>query len=239
MSRHAERTAATLAWTGCGLIFVALIVVLYSLWLPDVTSLRDTNPMTTKYVRIYVERLRRRGDRAAVHMNWMPLDRISIHLRRAVLIAEDDRFFMHQGIDWDAFESALRYNIKKRKMARGASTITQQVARNLFLSPSRKARRKLKEMLLARHLERSMDKDRILEIYLNIVEWGEGIFGAEAASRAYYNKSAADLTPEEAVALAASLPSPYRYNPSIEPDARTIAVRAHYLKRLLTEHPTQ
>ena len=117
-------------------------------------------------------------------------------------------------------------------MARGGSTITQQVARNLFLSPSRSLTRKIKEVLIARHIERSLPKDRILEIYLNIVEWGEGVFGAEAASRRYFGKSASDLTPEEAVALAAALPSPYDRHPGIPADARMLKLREVYLQRL-------
>lgn len=228
-------TGKTFSAAGASLVLVALLAIGYWTWLPDVSDLRSRNLMTTRYVRIYVDRVRRQGERPSVAMQWMPLSRISKNLRRAVLIAEDDRFYRHDGVDWYELRKAMRYNVRKRKFARGASTITQQVARNLFLSPSRRPRRKLKEILIARHLERELEKDRILELYLNIVEWGEGVFGAEAASRTYFGKPASELTPVEAVELAAALPSPYRWNPSQPPDERTRKVRKHFLKRMREE----
>ncbi|MEE8425296.1 MAG: monofunctional biosynthetic peptidoglycan transglycosylase [Elusimicrobiota bacterium] len=228
-------TGKTFAAAGTCLLLVALLVVGYWSWLPDVSDLRSQNLMTTRYVRIYVNRIRRKGERPSVAMRWATLSEISPYLIRAVLIAEDDRFYRHHGVDWRQFKKAVRYNVRKRSLARGASTITQQVARNLFLGPSRRPRRKIKEILLARHLERELEKDRILELYLNIVEWGEGVFGAEAASRTYFGKSASDLTPEEAVELAAALPSPYRWNPAQPPDERTINVRRKYLDRMREE----
>jgi len=234
------RTGGTLLATGAGLAVVAAVVLSYLAWLPDVSSLAQRNPQSTEYVQFYVNRLHRRGDTPAVRMHWVKLGDISPHLRRAVRIAEDDRFLTHRGVDWVELEKALRYNLKNRRLARGASTITQQVVRNLFVKPSRGTgdmlRRKLKEIFIAPHLERTLGKDRIMEIYLNIVEWGEGIFGAEAASRVYFGKSASELTPEEAVALAAALPSPYRWNPAMEPDERTRLVREHYLRRLRAEN---
>jgi monofunctional biosynthetic peptidoglycan transglycosylase len=205
---------------------------LYLAWLPDVTSLRSRNPMTTRYVQIYVRRLRRKGEKPATNMHWVRLSEISPYLVRAVLIAEDDRFYRHRGVDWAALEAAMRYNWEHRKMVRGASTISQQVARNLFLSPSRSLGRKIREILIARHLERTLGKDRILEIYLNVAEWGEGIFGAEAASRAYFGKSASRLTAEEAVELAAALPSPYERHPNAPPDERLKKLRRVYRERL-------
>ena len=235
MKQDSDLTAGTLKIVGAALTSVFVVVGAYAYWLPNVHSLRRQNPMTTRYVKIYVDRIRKSGNRPAVAMRWTALDDISPYLRRAVLMAEDDRFYHHRGVDWVEFKKAMRYNWKKKEMARGASTISQQVARNLFLSPSRRARRKFKEILIARHLERSLGKRRILEIYLNIVEWGEGVFGAQAASRVYFGKNAKDLTPEEAVALAAALPSPYRYNPSHPPDERTQAVRRHYLERMAKE----
>lgn len=165
-------------------------------------------------------------------MQWVPLSQISPFLVRAVLIAEDDRFFDHHGVDWTAFRAAMRHNWKKGKMERGASTITQQLARNLFLSPSRSIGRKIKEILIARHLEKSLGKERILEIYLNVVELGDGIFGAEAASQKYYRKPASELTMEEAVELAAALPSPYERHPNAPADDRMKKLRKLYLERL-------
>lgn len=205
---------------------------LYLAWLPDVSGLASHNPVTTRYVEIYVRRLRRAGERPATNLHWVPIKDISPYLVRAVLIAEDDRFFSHRGVDWPAFKAAMRYNWERGKMARGASTISQQVARNLFLSPSRSVGRKIREILIARHLERNLEKERILEIYLNIAEWGEGIFGAEAASHEYFGKPASQLTMDEAVELAAALPSPYERNPNLPADARLKKLRKVYLERL-------
>jgi len=204
----------------------------YWAWLPDVSALRVDNPRTTKYMELYVRHRLLRGGRPAVSMQWVPLEEISPYLRHAALIAEDDRFYLHSGVDWVALKQAAAYDIKRGKLARGASTITQQVARNLFLSPRRSPMRKLKEVLIARHLDRTLEKDRILEIYLNIVEWGVGIFGAESASQAYFQKHASDLSPEEAVALVAALPSPYRLNPDQNPDSLTTRKIEVYLQRM-------
>ncbi|MFH1723620.1 MAG: monofunctional biosynthetic peptidoglycan transglycosylase [Elusimicrobiota bacterium] len=225
-------TARTFGLVGLCLLLAAALVLGYVAWLPDVSDLESKNPMTTQYVRIYVRRMLRKGERPVTAMRWVRLEEISPYLRRGVLIAEDDRFYQHHGVDWVAFKEAVRYNLSKRQLARGASTITQQVARNLFLSPERSPVRKLKELLIARHLERSLGKERILEIYLNIVEWGEGVFGAEAASLVYFGKHASELTPEEAVALAAALPSPYERHPGVPPDERMRKLRDLYLERM-------
>ena len=231
-----------LAAAAC-LAFVALVVVSYWFWLPDAEALRRGNPMTTQYVQLFVRRNLAKGRRPAVLMRWIPLESISPYLRSAVLIAEDDGFYRHRGVDWAALKTAARYNLQRRKLARGGSTITQQTARNLFLSPSRRFGRKLKEVLIARYLERTLDKDRILEIYLNTAEWGEGVFGAEAASLVYFGKRASELTPEEAVALVVALPSPYRLNPAKPPVEKTLKKKELFLDRMrrsgvLLEHPT-
>ncbi|OGR57311.1 MAG: monofunctional biosynthetic peptidoglycan transglycosylase [Elusimicrobia bacterium GWA2_69_24] len=222
----------TFFWVGTVLLASALGVLGYWAWLPDVSELGGRNPMATQYVKLFVRRTLRKGERPAVAMKWVPLERISPYLRASVLIAEDDRFYQHKGVDWHALEEAMDYNLRNRRWARGASTITQQVARNIFLSPSRSLGRKVREVLIARHMERCLGKDRILEIYLNIVEWGKGVFGAEAASQAYFHKAAADLTAEEAVSLAAALPSPYERNPALPPDERMNRLRQVYLERL-------
>jgi monofunctional biosynthetic peptidoglycan transglycosylase len=227
-----DLTGRTFAAVFSAFALCAAAAVAYLSWLPDVSSLRVDNPRTTKYVELYVRRVLAKGGRPAVSMIWVPIEDISPYLRYAVLIAEDDRFYSHRGVDWEALKQAASYNLKKRKLSRGASTITQQVARNLFLSPKRTPMRKLQELLIARHIDRSLEKGRILEIYLNIVEWGVGIFGAEAASLAYFGKHSADLDPEEAVALVAALPSPYRLNPSMEPDPVTLRKIDVYLQRM-------
>lgn len=185
----------------------------YLIWLPDVRPLTLQNPKTTAYIQLFVRQQLRKGKKPLVMMQWTPLNQISPHLRHAVVISEDDMFYHHNGVDWESFQKALDYNIKKGRFARGASTITQQVARNIFLSPSKNPLRKVKEMLIAWKLERALTKDRILEIYLNIAEWGVGVYGAQAASRIYFGKDASMVDVGEAVALAAALPSPWRLNP--------------------------
>jgi monofunctional biosynthetic peptidoglycan transglycosylase len=143
-----------------------------------------------------------------------PWDQIADNLKHAVMTAEDDTFYRHHGVDWDSVQAALSRDWEKKSFAYGGSTITQQVARNLYLSPAKNPLRKIKEMLIARRLERELGKRRIFELYLNIAEWGKGIYGCEAASQAYFGKRCADLTPEEAVAMAVILPSPNRHNPA-------------------------
>lgn len=226
-----DLTGRTFGAVFAALLFCAAAAAAYRSWLPDVSALKVDHPRTTKYVELYVRRTLAKGGRPAVSMVWVPLEGLSPYLRYAALIAEDDRFYSHRGVDWEEFRRAASYNLKKRRLSRGASTITQQVARNLFLSPKRTPMRKLQELLIARHIDRSLEKDRILEIYLNIVEWGVGIFGAEAASLAYFEKHASDLSPEEAVALVAALPSPYRLNPT-QPDPVTLQKIGVYLERM-------
>lgn len=143
---------------------------------------------------------------------WVSLSRISKLLQQAVILAEDDQFFEHQGIDVEALKRAARINWKKRTYKRGASTITMQLARNLYLSPEKTLFRKGRELLIAFKLERELSKTRILELYLNVVEWGDGIYGAEAAARHYFHMSAADLDRHQAAFLAAILPRPKFYD---------------------------
>ncbi len=192
---------------------LALVTAGYVLWLPDVSALKTKNPKVTSYMLLSELRDRAKGRKSRRLMLWRSLDRISPNLRNAVVASEDDNFYQHSGIDWDSTLEALRTDWEEKRLARGGSTITQQLARNLYLSPSKNPFRKLKEMLIAKRLEKELGKRRILELYLNVVEWGRGIYGAEAAARTYFGKPASDLTPEEAAALAAVLPSPRRYNP--------------------------
>lgn len=227
-------SARTLKAAGSVAAAAAVAAAAYLAWLPDVAELKTRNPTTTRYTAIYARRMARHGQKAGTAMRWVPLADISPHLVRAVLIAEDDRFWRHRGVDWVALKKAYRDSLKGGRR-RGASTVSQQVARNLYLSPERSVGRKVREILIARHLERTLGKERVLEIYLNVVEWGEGVFGAEAASRAYFGKHASDLTPEEAVDLAAALPSPYERNPAVEPDERLVRVRRVILERLMRE----
>lgn len=185
----------------------------YVLWLPDVVPLRSLNPATTAYIELRERQARRKGVKFTKQMVWAPWGDISDHLKHAVLVAEDDTFYRHNGVDWESVKVALDKDWQAKRLVYGGSTITQQVARNLYLSPSKNPLRKLKELLIARRLERALGKRRIFELYLNIAEWGKGIFGAEAASQAYFGKHASELSPEEAAALAVVLPSPRRHDP--------------------------
>ena len=142
----------------------------------------------------------------------MPLSRISPYLIQAVLIAEDDKFFEHEGFDWASMRKALEANIEKKSVRRGGSTITQQLAKNLFLDPGQNVWRKLREAAIAMTLERELSKKRILELYLNLIEWGDGIYGAEAAARIYFHCPAAALSISQAIRLASVLPNPHRFS---------------------------
>lgn len=193
--------------------FFLLLSASYVFWLPDVSELRRKNPLETSFMRIKEKQAAARGRKLGRTIVWKDWDGISDNLKHAVLVAEDDGFYRHKGVDWESTRKALETDWKEKRFAKGGSTITQQLARNLYLSPSKNPLRKIKELLIARQLEKVLGKRRIFEIYLNVAEWGKGIYGAEAAARAYFGKSAADLDPEEAAALAAALPSPRRYSP--------------------------
>ena len=194
--------------------FVFLLSALYVLWLPDVSEFKKKTPAETSFMRLKERQAARLGKRLPRRLVWTPWHGISENLKHAVLVAEDGGFYRHKGVDWESTKKAIETDWKQRRFAKGGSTITQQVARNLYLSPSKNPLRKIKEILIARRLEKELGKRRIFELYLNIAEWGKGIWGAEAAAQAYFGHSAADLTPEEAAALAAALPSPRRYNPT-------------------------
>ena len=198
----------------------------------DVTSLRRSAPARTALMLDRQREAARDGRAYAIDQRWMPYDRISPLLRRAVLVAEDDAFFSHGGLDWNEIRAAARKNLEAGRVVRGGSTITQQLAKNLYLGEERTLTRKLREMVLAIRLERALPKRRIFELYLNEIEWGDGIFGAEAAARRYFGVSAADLDAREAVLLAAVIINPRRYSPlhpegRIEWRARRIAERLH------------
>ena len=173
---------------------------------------RDHNPVETAFMRASVERLRAAGKDAKLQQAWIPYDRISSHLKRAVVAAEDSRFVEHEGFDWDAIEQAMEKNRKQGKVVVGASTISQQLAKNLFLSADRTPWRKGQEALITVMIERTMSKRRILELYLNVIEWGDGIFGAEAAARHYFGASAATIGAEPSARLAAMVPNPRFYD---------------------------
>ena len=180
---------------------------------PDVAVLARRNPPSTAFIDAFRAQARAQGRDGRVTWTWVPYAAISPNLKRAVLVAEDIGFFRHRGFEPAELRNAVERALETHEMPRGASTITQQLAKNLWLSPSRHPVRKLKEALLTWQLERHLSKRRILELYLNVAEFGPGVYGAEGASRRYFGKSAAQLTEDEAAQLAASLPSPRIWHP--------------------------
>lgn len=166
------------------------------------------DPGSTSFMRAQLSVLREKNPKAQLQHTWVPYERISGHLKRAIIASEDANFSEHEGVDWEAMQKAYEKNNKKRKVVSGGSTITQQLAKNLFLSGSRSYLRKGQELIITYMLELLMDKERIFEIYLNSVEFGSGIFGAEAAARHYYGIGAAGLNAGQAARLAVMLPNP-------------------------------
>ena len=171
------------------------------------------NPEDTAFMRLRLERVREREPAVRLQYQWVPYRSISPHLKRAVIAAEDSRFLEHEGFDWKGIRDAYDKNIREGEIVAGGSTITQQLAKNLVLSGERAWWRKAQEAAITVMIEIIMDKRRILELYLNVIEWGDGVFGAEAAARYHYGASAAELSPEQAARLAAMVPSPRRYGP--------------------------
>ena len=172
----------------------------------------DHNPASTAFMEARLANMREKSPAAKIQQQWVPYNKISSHLKRAILVAEDDTFVDHEGFDWDGIQKALDKNQQKGRVVAGGSTISQQLAKNLFLSGERSMLRKAEEALITVMMERILDKERILEIYLNVIEWGDGVFGAEAAARHYFGVSAAQLSQEQAAKLAAMVPRPRFYD---------------------------
>lgn len=213
------------------LLACAILLMLgWVFWLPDVQPLKKRPPATTAYIELRRAQALSAGKRLDVRWTWVDDGHISEHLKMAVITAEDDEFWRHEGVDWKALRAAWEKDRASGRLAAGGSTITMQLARNLYLSPSKNPLRKVKEILIARRLERVLSKSRILELYLNTVEWGKGVFGCEAAARTYFDKPCADLSPDEAVAMAVVLPNPRRWDPAkrgayVERNSRRIIER--------------
>ena len=182
----------------------------------DVHALAGSNPGTTGVMRQREAEARAAGRSSRRIQSWVPISRMSRHLVHAVLSSEDQKFFGHQGVDWDAIEKAVQEDRKERRFARGGSTITQQLAKNLYFTTHKSLVRKLRELIVARWLEEDLSKRRILELYLNVIEWGDGVYGAEAAAQRYFGKPASALDPDEAAGLAAMIPNPRRINPRVD-----------------------
>ena len=194
-------------------IFTALISSLYLLFMPDLSKLKKENPKKTAFMEYRERASREKGKTFRIYQQWVPFSKISPYLVKAVLIAEDDKFWKHEGFDYEAIQKAIEKDLQAKKYRFGGSTITQQLARNLYLSPEKSLTRKISEAIITWRIEKILSKKRILELYLNVAEWGEGIFGVEAASRHYYGKPSSELAPEEAARLASVLPNPRKYSP--------------------------
>jgi monofunctional biosynthetic peptidoglycan transglycosylase len=194
------------------LVAVGALLLLQLWFLAHVVWWTRFDPDSTSFMRDRLERMREKDPKAQLRHVWVPYERISPNLKRAVIAAEDANFTEHEGVDWDAIEKAREANLKKGKVVRGGSTITMQLAKNLFLSGERSYLRKGQELVITLMIEAVMDKRRILEIYLNVAEWGEGVFGCEAAARHYYGVGAAQLGPAQAARMASMLPRPRFYD---------------------------
>lgn len=213
-------------WVRRGLLALVLLFVAYQLWLlGHVLWWKWVPPAETSFMSLRLDELTSGKPDAELHYRWVPYDKISIHLKRAVIAAEDDKFIDHEGFDWEGIQKAIEKNQKKGRMVAGGSTISQQLAKNLFLSPSRSYFRKAEEAIITVMIEALWDKRRILEVYLNVVEWGNGIFGCEAAAQRYYRIPAAQLAPAQAARLAVMLPNPRKYEKSYGPRLAAHAAR--------------
>ena len=226
-----RRSAIVLGVFLCLATPAAGVAFYWLLTFPDVGALAKINPRTTSLMQT---RMIEHGT-LRPYWVWAPLSRISSHLQRAVIAAEDASFYEHEGFDWEGIKQAVIKDWQQGTLATGGSTITQQLAKNLYLSPEKTLLRKAREALIARELEHRLAKRRILEIYLNVVEWGRGVYGAEAAARHHFGKSARDLTMEEAALLAAILPSPRHYDPIRM--TRYLSVRQQQILRRMGKPP--
>ena len=215
----------------------ALLTYAY-LTLPDVRLLKASNPTTTAFMELRDREARAKGKSPRRVQRWVSYSRISPDLKRAVLVAEDDAFWQHEGIDFEQVQESIETDWARGRPARGGSTITQQLAKNLYLSPSKNPLRKLRELVIARRLEAELKKARIFELYLNVIEWGDGVYGVESAARAYFQKPAAELGTSEAALLAAAIVNPRLLNPA-RPTSRLLRRQQLILRRMGAVIPPQ
>jgi monofunctional biosynthetic peptidoglycan transglycosylase len=234
MKRKAVRTTGR--WiAGAAAIAFAGLCYAY-LTLPDVRPLKQSNPTTTAFMELRDREARAKGRKPRRVQKWVPYSRMSRNLTRAVLVAEDDAFWQHEGLDVEQLQESLEADWASGSFTRGGSTITQQLAKNLYLSPSKNPLRKLRELVIARRLEAELTKSRILELYLNVIEWGDGVYGAEAAARTYFGASASSLGPAESAILAGAIINPRVLNPA-HPNARLVRRQGIILGRMRTVTP--
>jgi monofunctional biosynthetic peptidoglycan transglycosylase len=236
-----RRAGAIFKTIGKGVAILALIGFAYFayiyLTLPDVRPLAKENPKTTAFMEIRKAQAAGDGrEKFTIRQQWIPYNRISPLLRRAVIVTEDAAFFDHDGIDLDELKASLEKNWEEGQFLRGGSTITQQLAKNLYLSESRNPMRKVTELLIARRLEVALTKQRIFEIYLNMIEWGDGIFGCEMAARTYFGKSCASLDIQEAAMMAGAIINPRIHSPA-KPTRRLLRRQQIILRRMQFRPP--
>jgi len=224
--------------------FIVLVLFAQLLWftLPNVAEYKRKNPKQTAMMRYrqeqYLKKLKNsksshKSKKPRKYQAWIRLSRISPHLIKAVLVSEDDKFYQHNGFDWDGINVALEKNLNSKRIVSGGSSISQQLAKNLYLEPTRNPIRKLREALITIQLEKKLSKKRILELYLNVIEWGTGIYGIGAAAQVYYQKSASQLNLAEAIRLASVLPNPHRFSPTSNNSRRMKNKRNLIAKRML------
>ena len=200
-------------WLKWSLLAIAGLFFLWQVWLLAWVLLWSwVNPGETRFMEIRLAELRQKNPQAQLKQQWVPYERISPHLKRAIIAAEDAKFVDHEGFDWEGMQKAIEKNQKRGRTVAGGSTISQQLAKNLFLTPTKSYFRKVEEAIITLMLEGLWSKRRIFEVYLNVIEWGNGVFGAQAAARHYYNTSAAQLGPEQAARLAGMVPNPRYYD---------------------------
>jgi monofunctional glycosyltransferase len=200
-------------WIARIVLLVLAALIVYQAWIfGNVVWWIWFNPSTSAFMEERLEVLQQNDPKAVLRHQWVPYEKISINLKRALIASEDTKFLDHDGFDWEAMQKAYEKNVKKGKVVAGGSTISQQLAKNLFLSGRRTPWRKIEEAMITLMLENVMSKRRIFEIYLNVIEWGNGVFGAQAAARYYYGVNASGLSPEQAARLAAMVPKPRFYD---------------------------
>jgi monofunctional glycosyltransferase len=225
-----------LRWCWYTVLLALIALTLLQFWfLAHIWYWTSHNPESTAFMRARLEIIRRDEPKARLAHRWVPYNRVSSHLKRAVIAAEDDKFVDHAGFDWEAVQKAHEKNLQEGEIVWGASTISQQLAKNLFLPSHRTWWRKAQEAVITAMLEAVLTKRRILEIYLNVVEWGDGVYGAEAAARYHFGVPAAALTPAQAARLAVMLPSPRSYPPGrdtlyLQKRSGTILARMQYAR---------
>ncbi len=226
------KKTGVLGWLGRGLLALLALILLWNIWMVlHIVAWRWVNPSNTAFMSVQLERLQASNPAAELKQEWVDYEHISPNIKRALLASEDAKFLDHEGFDWEGLQTAWEKNIKKGRIVAGGSTITQQLAKNLFLSGSRNPLRKVEEAFLTVMIELILDKQRIFEIYLNVIEWGDGVFGVQAAAQHYYKISARKLSPSQSAKLASMVTNP-RYFDKKRNDRRLLRKAAIIQRRM-------